>query len=78
MAKWFSGNGFAWAENATRCSISVRTVTADNVIAASPAGDEPASISIGMPTTGTRTVRKGEMIIATGNASTGNAERNRA
>jgi hypothetical protein len=53
-------------------------VTTDSAIAASPAGAAPVCISTGMPTVGTRTARKGEMIIATGNASTGSAERNRA
>ena len=75
MAKWFSGNGFAWAADAERCSISVHTVTADSAIAASPAATKRGSISGAVPTAGTRRVGKDGSIIATASGSIDNAGR---
>jgi len=73
MAKRFSGNDFACVANATRFSLSVRTVIGDTAIAAPGAASKPASSSGGVPTGGTNRARKGGSIIVTGSESTGAA-----
>ena len=75
MAKWFSGNGFAWAENATRCSISVRAATAGSAIAARLAAGKLDASNAALPTGATNGVWRAGSIIATGNGRTGNVTR---
>jgi hypothetical protein len=75
MAKWFSGNGFAWAAHATRCSICVPTATVDSATAASPAAAQPGSGNTAVPIGGIGGVRKDGSTIATGSGNTGSAGR---
>ena len=58
MAKWFCGNGFAWAADAARFFFSVPTVIAGSAIAAWPAATKPGSVSGAAPIAGTNKVRK--------------------
>jgi hypothetical protein len=60
---------FAWAAVLSRRSISVRTVTADSALAASPAATKPGSVSAAVPTAGARTVPKDGSTIVTGRCS---------
>ncbi len=78
MAKWFSGYGFAWAADVTRCSFCVRAAIADSAIAARPAAIKPGSASGAAPIVGTNRVRKDGSIIVTGSGNTGSAERESA
>jgi hypothetical protein len=70
-AKQFFGNVFALAANAARCSFCVRTVTAGNATAASPAVARRGSASGVAPIDGTSKALKEGSIIVTASASTG-------
>jgi hypothetical protein len=70
MARWFFVSGFVRSLDATPCSGSAVTATADNVIAAMPAGWKPGADRDAEPTTGTSEARKDGSIIATGSEVT--------
>jgi hypothetical protein len=70
MARWFFVNGFVRQPDATRCSGSVGTATADNVTAAKRAASKPAAVSAVVLTIATREAPKDGSIIVTGNADT--------
>jgi hypothetical protein len=78
MANWFSGNGFAWAVNVERCSISARAVIEASAVAVTFAATRPGSFSTAALTIGTRKVRKHGKITVTGSGSIGYAGRKRA
>jgi hypothetical protein len=59
------------AADASRCSGSVRTATADSVIAVHSAASRHAGNSGGVPIAVISRALRGEQIIATGSASTG-------
>ena len=69
MARLFSGSEFA--AGVTRCSGSVRTVTAASDIAAPHAESRRAGSSGAVPTAATSRVPKDEMTIVTGSGSIG-------
>ena len=71
LQKWFSGDGFAAARYARRCSGSVRTAIAGSAIAARIAVWKPDASNAEMPTAGTSEVPKAGSIIGTGNRPTG-------
>jgi len=78
LAKWLSGNGFAMAVDATRCSGSVGTVTAGSAIAARRAVPKPGSSNGATPTAVTNGAQKDGWTTAIGNGSIGVATRRRA
>ena len=69
LAKLFYGSEVA--ADATRCSGSVRTVTAGSVIAVHSAACRHGGNNGGVPTAVISGVPRDEQIIATGSASTG-------
>jgi len=77
MAKWFCGNGFAWAVNAVPFSFSAPTVIADSAIAAWPAAIKPGCTSDAVPIADTNRVWKDASIIVTGSGNTVSAKRKR-
>jgi hypothetical protein len=70
MARWCFVNGFVRPLDATQCSGSAGTATADNVTAAMRAAWKPGAGSDAVPTVATSGVPKGGSITATGNANT--------
>ena len=70
MARWFFVNGFVWPLDATQCSGSAGTATADSVTAAMRAAWKPGAGSDAVPTAATSVALKDGSIIATGNANT--------
>ena len=70
MARWFFVNGFVRLSDATQCSGSAGTATADSVTAARPAALKPGAGSAAAPTTATSEAPKDSSIIATGSADT--------
>ncbi len=78
MAKWFSGNGFAWAVPAVRSFFSVPAVIAASATAAALAAIKPGSVSGAAPIAGTNRVRKDGSTIVTGSGNTVSAGRKRA
>jgi hypothetical protein len=78
MAKWFSGNGFAWVVNATPSSFSVPTVIAGSAIVASPAAIRRVVSSGVAPIAGTNRAWKDGSIIVTGSGNTVSVGRKRA
>jgi hypothetical protein len=69
LVKLFYGSEVA--ADATRCSVSVCTVTAGSVIAAFSAASRHAGNNGGAPIAATSKALKDDLIIATGSASTG-------
>jgi hypothetical protein len=66
MARWFFVNAFVRPLDATQCSGSADTATADNVIAATFADPKPVAGSDAAPTAATSEARKDSSIIVTG------------
>jgi len=70
MARWFFVNGFVRSSDATHCSGSAGTATADNVTTAMHAAWKPGAGSDAAPTAATSEAPKDGSIIATGNVNT--------
>ena len=68
MARWFFVNGFVRPLDATQCSGSAGTATADNVTAAMRAAWKPGVGNDAVPMAVTSEAPKDGSIIATGNA----------
>jgi hypothetical protein len=75
MARQFCGRGSVWAAPATCCSSFVRTVTAGNAIAVRLAAQQRGSDNAARPIADTKRAPKDDWIIATDNASIGDAGR---
>jgi hypothetical protein len=78
LAKWFCGNGFAWAVDAAPFSSSVPTVIAGSAIAAWPAAIKPGCGSGAVPIAGTNGVWKDASIIGTASGNIAGGRRKRA
>ena len=70
MARWFFVNGFVRPLDATQCSGSAGTATADSGTAAMRAAWKPGAGSDAAPTAATSEAPKDGSIIVTGNADT--------
>ena len=70
VQKWFSDREFVAARDARRCSGFARTAIADRSIAVQLAATKLGAGNAALPTAATSGVRKGGLIIATGNVPT--------